>query len=664
MKHNLITLLLLLLATAGQAQQRLSVAAGTIGTSARHHLVTIAPAPLPLAVQPAATAQPARRAAAVQAGARAQAEGLSALQRPLGYTVTDDIETRGAAFGTAGTYPVGALLTPDMLSGYEGCKIVGLRFALSQSIGRTRTFIYSVADNGLYLTHEQNQRTYEGWNNVFFNGDGIAIEGTETLFFGFDYVETAEMVAADEGALCGVGNDVEGAFMAYGNFGNGEGLYSLSNIGCLCVQLIVDVSTLPLKRLSLQSLDTGFKYKRANERIELFAIFTNTGLESVYGYTMACQIDNEPEQVFTVSDTIAPGKQDALNREIGMPDNIAVGPHSLKFYVKAVEDQPVAKSDTLRVNFAVYSETLQRHKVYFEVYTDAGNYLSWLLNQGIAELMSAYKDNIALVNVHRKGTALNVKDANYLGELYAYTYPSFTVNRAYFPNEAYIAYDMNDYLPVIPASMTAGILGDMVLQDADSPAFADVTIEPAYDADTRELKVTLKGQALPDAAAIYGQLAVTVLLTENGVQSAQQVVNPMTNRLTTNSRYQHPNVLRTYLTAPTGDAVSIDGGQWSATCTTTLNANWNADNIAVVAFLTKYMPQVTSANMRDADIVDANSVLLSDVISQGIADAQLPTAATVQVYTLDGKRLPANATLPVGIYVVRQGDSSRKVVVK
>lgn len=650
MKHNIITLILLLLAVTGQAQPR---------------RVAIAPTPLIPVGKTVVATLPASHMATTKHRASDNVEGLTALQRPLGYTVTDDIDVSGAAFGTAGTYPVGAVLEPSMLSGYEGCKIVGLRFALSQSVGRTRTFIYNIEDNAMTLTHSQSQRTYEGWNNVFFNGDGFTIQGDETLFFGFDYVESAEMVTADEGALCGVGEDTDGAFMAYGNFGSGEGLYSLSNIGKLCVQLIIDVSSLPLKRLSLLSLDTGFKYKRANENIDLFAIFTNTGLEPVYGYTMACQIDQLPEMVFTATDTVNPGRQDALNREFPIPANLSVGSHDMKFYIKALEGQPVASSDTLRASFAIYNETLKRHKVYFEVYTDAGTYLSWLLNQGITELMEAYADRICLVNVHRKGTALNVDDANYLFDLYAYTYPTFTVNRAYFPNEAYIAYDMNDYLPVIPASMTAGILGDMVLQDVDSPSFADVTLHPTYDPETRQLNIALAGQALPDAQSIYGQLAVTVLLTETNVRSVQQQVNQLTNRLTNNPQYQHPNVLRTYLTAPTGDAISTDGGLWNATYSTTLDSKWNADNIQVVAFLTKALPQVTDANVRDADIIDANSVLLSDVIAQGIAETAASTTATgSQVFTLDGKRLPATSQLPAGIYLVRQNGHTRKVVIK
>ena len=61
--------------------------------------------------------------------------------RYLGYTVTDDIDVNGGAFGQAGTYSIGALLPSQMLAPYQGCRIIGVRFALSKSIGRTRAFM-------------------------------------------------------------------------------------------------------------------------------------------------------------------------------------------------------------------------------------------------------------------------------------------------------------------------------------------------------------------------------------------------------------------------------------------------------------------------------------------------------------------------------------------
>ena len=144
-------------------------------------------------------------------------------QRYVGYTVTDDIDVSGAAFGEAGTYTVGALLSPEMLAAYEGCRVLGIRYALSQSIGRTRAFMYDATGNQFTELNAQKQRTYEGWNTVFFNGDGYVITGQESLFFGYDYVESEEMVAAEKGALCGVGSETTGSLLSLRQLWPGRG---------------------------------------------------------------------------------------------------------------------------------------------------------------------------------------------------------------------------------------------------------------------------------------------------------------------------------------------------------------------------------------------------------------------------------------------------------
>ena len=202
---------------------------------------------------------------------------LSSDQRLVGYTVTDAIDVSGAAFGKAGTYSVGAVLTPQMLASYEGCRVVGIRVAAALNLGLSRTYIYDVSELGIVAQVEQYQRLYEGWNEVFFNGDGYVIQGSETLFFGFDYKETDEMVSNDQGGLCGAGDEQEGSFYCYGDLGKGEGLYSLSGLGRLCVQLIVDVSSLPMLDMDMTYLDAGFKYKQPGETVDAYLAFANIG---------------------------------------------------------------------------------------------------------------------------------------------------------------------------------------------------------------------------------------------------------------------------------------------------------------------------------------------------------------------------------------------------
>ncbi len=590
-------------------------------------------------------------------------QGLSDNQRLLGYVPGDSITVGGAAFGTAGTYSLGAILTPQMLSAYAGCRVVGIRVAASMELGRARTFIYTV-DKSLTAVIEQKQRLYEGWNNVLFNGDGYEIQGTETLFFGFDYTETAEMVAADKGGLCGYGEDVDGGFYAYGNFGSGLGLYSLSNIGCLCVQLIVDVSSLPRHDLDLTAIDAGFKYKQPGESIDVMVTYANAGRDSILSYELEARLDNEQPIAVSHADTVTSGRSNTSVFPFLLPADITVGTHQLSVSISKVNGEPLdarSKNDTVTATFAVYNDMVRRDKVYLEVYTDQTSPYVPFLNKSIAQLLRA-NNALTVVNVHRPSTPLALASAAYLHELYAYTWPTFTINRSYFPGEAYVSYDMNDYLTAVPTDMISNILGEMLMQDYYSPAFATVALQSSYEEATRQLTIEASGLLLPEAEAIYGQLALTLMLTEDSVQSRQAEYNALTQRSSYNQKYQHNQVLRTFVTSPIGDAIQAEDGKYSVVYTTTLAADWNVRHTNVVALLTKKVDAVTDSNLLDVDVINANSLALGETLQLGISQ---PFADRGQqsscFYTLDGKRVDASH-MKSGLYIERRADGTiRKV---
>ena len=596
-------------------------------------------------------------------------------QRYVGYTVTDDIDVSGAAFGEAGTYTVGALLSPEMLAAYEGCRVLGIRYALSQSIGRTRAFMYDATGNQFTEISAQKQRTYEGWNTVLFNGDGYVITGQESLFFGYDYVESEEMVAAEEGALCGVGSETTGSFYLYGNYGQGEGLYPISGIGRLCVQLIVDVSSLPEKDIDLTYLDTGHKYKISGSNVEVFALFNNVGRDTVFTYRMGCQIDDREPIYQEFADTLLCGEEEKWEPTITLTDDYPIGMHTLKVFVSEIDGQPIenTKNDTLRAQFAVYRDALPRHQVYVEVYSNQQSPYVPMLEKAFAQLQPE-SPHMVLCNSFAYGNQLFLPEADYLHMLYAYTYPSFTFNRAYFPGEAHIAYDINDYLAQVPAEFIAGILSDMLYQDFMNPAFATIELQPEYDPTTRQLTVNVSGEALPEAEAIYGDLALTVLLTEDGVKSPQAVYNEITGRTTTQQNYQHNKVLRQFVTDPLGQTVDIADGQYTASVSTTLSDEWDPEQMRIVAFLTKAAMEVTDDNVLEMDITNANSCAIPIVNPTAISQLELDAdgrslsegrkAGLQQAFTLDGQPI-SDLSRHHGIAILRSADGkTRKIVMQ
>lgn len=586
-------------------------------------------------------------------------QGLSNSQRLLGYTLTDDIDISGALFGEAGTYTIGAAIDPSTLAPYAGCHVVGIRIAAAENLGRTRTFVYNCTDTSFDVLVEQRQRIYEGWNNVLFNGDGYEIQGDETLFFGFDYVETKEMVAAEAGGLACVGNDTEGAFYLYGNYGQGEGLYSISGAGKLCVQLIVDVSSLPQNDMTITYLDAGFKHKRPGERVEVLATFSNTGRATVENYQIGYRLDQQQPVLINCQDTIADGLQDSWMGTIQLPQDLATGMHTLCFFVSSVNGETIdseANGKHLDTQFAIYRDSVDRQMVYLEVYNDQSSPYSAMLNDAVRHMQQQFRQ-VCVVNVHRPGTRLAVSDADYLSTLYAYTYPSFTVNRAYFPGEAYVAYDMNDYLPYFGTEMSAGILTDIVMQDLYSPAFATIGLRAGYAPDTRQLYIEATGDLLPEATAIYGDVALTLLITEDSVASQQSVYNFTTQRTTTNRNYVHQDVLRGFVTAPTGHLLTPDGGQYAATFTTTLDSSWVPEHLHLVGFLTKNMDSVTDDDLLDMDVINATSIPISENISVSISNVKHATGnGAANCYSLDGR--PIKSIPAKGVFII----NGKKVV--
>ena len=85
--------------------------------------------------------------------------------------------------------------------------------AAAVDLGRTRLFLSGVdANEAVTPIHSQTQRIYEGWNEVFFNGDGFEITGDEGLFYGFDYKETQQMLDNEKGGIPSTGADNTGSF--------------------------------------------------------------------------------------------------------------------------------------------------------------------------------------------------------------------------------------------------------------------------------------------------------------------------------------------------------------------------------------------------------------------------------------------------------------------
>lgn len=577
---------------------------------------------------------------------------LTSTQRAIGYTVTDQIDQKGVMVGQAGTFTMGAYMPGSRLEDYKGCKVIGIRVAVARDMGRTNMVLNTNSGTAIEPLHEQKQRLYEGWNEVFFNGFEYEISGENDIFYGFDYTETSEMVAAEEGGLCTVGEDYSDAFMLM----QGGDYYPVSGAGMLCIQLIVDVTNMPLHNMSLGFFDYGFKYKTAGEGLQIFTTINNVGLDPVSSYRMACRIDdNEPVYVDVEPETpLAYGQSASFDHTFSL-ENMEAGGHDVFAYIDQVNGEPfdgLGKGRGGRI--AIYSESLPRTASYLEVYADQGNVNSYKLDDGLKVTKKDLGDKIIVVKNFRPGNTLAVEEGAYLHSLYAYTWPSFTSNRFHFPGEQTVAYDMNDYLQIFSGDFTAALLENIVMQDFATPSFADVTLKCTMHPG-RDLEVKASGQILPEAKSIFGDLALTLMLVEDGVKGTQQTGNGRP------SAYTHDDVLRGYITPATGAVIDSSATSFDESFSFTVPEEWNVSNMRVVAILTQ-AGEPNAVNLYDFDIINAAQSTIND--QSGIATVGEEAAAgEPQYYNLDGIRVPASGLMN-GIYIRVDADGSRHKIMK
>ena len=610
------------------------------------------------------SASKAVAAPAVDGAVRAPQRALASTERGVGYCEGDSITTRGARVGAAGSYEMAALLSKQFMQNYKGCKIIGVRFALSQSVGKSNIFIYKVDDDGNTEEVVRNnvRRTSEGWNDVRLNtAQEIDITGNDQYIMGFTYNETDEMVADKTGALCFYGKNISNTGSAL--ILQGETFNSITNFGDLCVQLIVDVSTLPKKAVSLSSILNGVSYKKLGEKMDIMMTYTNAGLDEISSMRLGFRVDDGETEYIDVNfkEPMAPGMSDTYSVSYGMPAAVAIGRHELNVFVDKIDGEtPVASAfGTIVDPFVAYGNALKRQQIYVEQYNSQKSPYGPLINDSFSKL--AKDKDACAVNLYRIGEPLAVAESGYLYDLYSYTdAPCSTANRFYFGMaEPHYAFDINEYAAMMPELVYDGyrVFVDEALT---FPAFATVDLATSYDAAARQINIDVNGDISDEAPAIMGDMALTVLLTEDNVKSTQIVSSG--SSLQNKQNYVHNQVMRKYISAPLGDRITVDGNKYAAHYAFTLPSDWKDNDITVVAFLTKAFDFVDGSNMQMADVTNCNSVKLggTTAIDGIVSDAAIGSSAD-GIYTLDGVRI-ADDSAAKGIFIVRRGGKSVKVV--
>ena len=134
-----------------------------------------------------------------------------------------------------------------------------------------------------------------------------------------------------------------------------------------------------------------------------------------------------------------------------------------------------------------------------------------------------------------------------------------------------------------PGYLTEDGMAETIADKCDTTAEASVVIEHTYNAETRQLDVTVSGQVANTTTTEY---LLTVLIKENGL-IGKQADYYWSWKTAGYKEFMHPCVARDLLTvSQLGDTVKVENQAYSKTFTYTVSEKWVAENCNVVAYIT------------------------------------------------------------------------------
>ena len=300
-------------------------------------LLTIAAAAFALNVS--AQVQQSTRVVAVspvavqQAGAKKVAK-IAANQRWAGLYSSDALAQYGMGVPDyPGDNKAAIFLTPDMMKGYVGKKIVGMRVGLCAAVGSSRFFIMGATGSvsqpslGDEITSQDVASTSTGWNEITLSTP-VEITSGQGYFVGYDYTQkntkSGQYYSDDCYPFsCVEEGNSDNALWIYTNIpassgGSGEGWYGFTTNGNnLSVQLLVEGT---FAQYDVTPSDFGTITGSINKNVSIEVSFFNNSVEAVSSLDYVVTVDGVAgeEQHVAISPAVATGNNGLFPAEVLM----------------------------------------------------------------------------------------------------------------------------------------------------------------------------------------------------------------------------------------------------------------------------------------------------------------------------------------------------------
>lgn len=187
---------------------------------------------------------------------------------------------------------------------------------------------------------------------------------------------------------------------------------------------------------------------------------------------------------------------------------------------------------------------------------------------------------------------------------------------------------------------------------SEVPTYVNVDIDANYNAETRQLDITVSGDilAIPEAS----DPRLNVWLTENGIPSYK--VKQAQTGSSEGMNYIHNHVMRATMTKNWGDPVDLKDASYSRTYTTMIPEDWVVENMEIVAFI----GNINNYDVNDCQVLNAQKLVMSDVLS-GIANVDAQRTFSTKSYNLLGQPV---ATPAHGVSIERTVSPNGDVIVR
>lgn len=609
---------------------------------------------------------------------------LEESERIVGYYTTDDLDMSGNSSLGLPNYPgqleAGIALTTNDLGKAVGGQITKVRFGLACPVGTTKVYIRPLDLNAgeIYqvVSEQEVSTTVAGWNDVTLSTP-VTVEDGMSYIISFEYIQKSTNTEDSYPLLTDYTfnkNASDYGFMIYGDLNQNSqpGWFTMgTQYGNLCIQAVVKGGSYSDDDLSIVGGVPQTIYQKGGN-MDISMSLKNLGNKQANSYTLNVELDNNViEQIKT---PVALSSQDAAyTYTYKVPENLSVAePHKLTISVADINGtKPTVNTDddSFSIDFNVYGteDVVSKQKTLVEQFTSAGC-PNCPYGYNFLNALNAKRNDLAWVAIHTDYG--NTKDdyttteGDNLVALEVSVFPSASFNRAYIaePNlNSYgttaISIGINDSYVDSYSTAFSNMIDNI---NSSIPAFASVNIATTYDKATKKLKINVSGEGNNNVKSILKDNVICVYLTEDGLTGLQLSGS---NRI---PNYPHDHVLRDVVSANFGDVINWTGANtYSNEYEVTLDNSWNADNMNVIAFISrpvKIEDNYITSNVNDVWVSNTNMVKVGE--TTGIQKPIITNGEVKEVarYAIDGSKLNAPAK---GVNIVKMSDgSTRKIIVE